>query len=512
MNNRFREIFWYNRLRRILTSVLVLALLTGAGIGAYVVYTPDLHCAEGVDRPEKGAECIGVSGDGYDFGVPALRRVAQAVARENRTLKSGEYATVALLLPLTSTDSGTATKVINEVQGAFLEQYSANHENNDQVPKIRLVLANSGRGSEQWSSAVDRIKSMTGAPDNLRAVSGIAISSPSTKAAVKALTAAHIPVIGTTITADDIANSAAGDPYPGLARVSPTNRDEARALAQFGKVDAKKAVIVQDTRSSDYYTSTLKTAFLALLKGAPYPPQIFTSPPDSTEEGTTSNTFRQITQIICETQADTVFFAGRHTQLRQFVNELGARACQERPFTILTGDEASYLGRDSKLDKNALTRKVTVRYASLSHPDAWTTGTPPKTGGSAADYKRFADLLAKAATPGVGPIGPSQLADGQAIVAYDALTLAVHGIRNATVKGRTLPDLTDVGTQWPQIKGTYNRIPGASGWICLDNHGNPYNKAVPIVQLTPEGTQRFVKIAWPEGKPPTQACLPPAVS
>ncbi|WP_329127834.1 ABC transporter substrate-binding protein [Streptomyces sp. NBC_01465] len=509
--NRFREIFWFTPLKRILTSALALVLLAAAGIGAYVVYTPDLHCAKGVDRPEKGAECIGVSGDGYDFGVPGLHAVAQAVARENKTLKSGTYATVALLLPLTSTDSGTATKVLNEVQGAFLEQYRANHNDNGQVPKIRLVLANSGRGSEQWSHAVDRLKSMTDAPDNLRAVSGIAISSPSTKAAVKELTASHIPVIGTTITADDIANSPSGDPYPGLARVSPTNLDEARALAQFGKVDAKRALLVQDTVTTDYYTSTLKAAFTTLLKGAPYAPNLFTSPPDSTEDGTTANTFDQMKFLICDTRADTIFFAGRHTQLRQFINALGARGCQERAFTILTGDEASYLGRDTKLDKSALAKKITVRYASLAHPDAWTTGTPPKTGGSAADYKTFAALLAKAAGDDVGPIGPSQLADGQAIVAYDAMTLAVHGIRKATVKGKTLPELADVGTQWTLVKGQL-RVFGASGWICLDNHGNPYNKAVPIVELTPQGTQRFVKIAWPEGKPPTQACLPPAVS
>lgn len=54
MSNRFREFFWYTGLRRILTSAVVLVLLAGAGIAAYALYTPDLHCAKGVDRPEKG--------------------------------------------------------------------------------------------------------------------------------------------------------------------------------------------------------------------------------------------------------------------------------------------------------------------------------------------------------------------------------------------------------------------------------------------------------------------------
>ena len=82
MRSRFRQIFWYTRLRRILTSLLALALLTGAGIGAYALYTPDLHCDEGVAQPEQGAECIGVSAGGYDFGIDGLREVTQAVGRE----------------------------------------------------------------------------------------------------------------------------------------------------------------------------------------------------------------------------------------------------------------------------------------------------------------------------------------------------------------------------------------------------------------------------------------------
>lgn len=51
---------------------------------------------------------------------------------------------------------------------------------------------------------------------------------------------------------------------------------------------------------------------------------------------------------------------------------------------------------------------------------------------------------------------------------------------------------------------------GASGWICLDAHGNPYDKAVPIVELTPDSHARFVRLAWPEGKPPAAECLPPS--
>ncbi|MFI6729174.1 ABC transporter substrate-binding protein [Streptomyces atratus] len=518
MRNPLRYRVWYTARQKVVTTVVVGALVVTSGwYGIGRLTAPeDRSCAKGVERPQGSDECIGVSGDGYDFGRPKLTEVAAAIARENNTLKPGRYATVALLLPLTSTDEAMQTKMQRELQGAFAEQYRANHLSNEQVPGIRLVLANTGKNNLLWQPTVDRLKKMTGAPEHLRAVSGVATSSTQVRSAVKELTAAHIAVVGTTITADDIANGPGGDPFPGLARVSPTNRDEARALAHFGKVKADKALLVQDTRTGDHYTDTLRAAFTSLVKGTQYEPQLFTSRKDPNDEGTTANTFQQITHLICDTDADTVFFAGRHTQLRQFINALGARGCQSRPFTILTGDEGSYLGNDKKLDRGALRRKVTVRYASLAHPDAWVAAKEQggaATGGSPADYRSFLDLLATVAKKPVGPIGPTghqELTDGQVIIAHDAMSLAVHGIRQATPVGKQLPQPADVGEQWPRVKGSL-RVSGASGWICLDNHGNPYNKAVPVVELAPEDArQRFVAIAWPERTAPDSKCLPPS--
>ncbi|HET6856053.1 MAG TPA: hypothetical protein VFH94_03025 [Streptomyces sp.] len=516
MRNRLRYHVWYSTRQRITTSALVAVLLTGGALIAVDQANDpeDRSCAPGVERPMGSEECVGVSGDGFDFAVPELKEVIAAIDRENDTLEKDSYATVALMLPFTSTDKGMRTKILHETQGAYLQQYRANHESNGEQPKIRLVLANTGKNNAHWEPTVERLGAMTDAPDRLRAVSGVATSSTPVKKAVAELTARKgIAVVGTTITADDIANGIKGkDPFPGLARVSPTNRDEARALADFGKVKPAKALLVQDTVTGDYYTDTLRAAFAGLLKGAPYEPQLFTSPDDPTEEGTTPNTFRQITHLICDTRADTVYFAGRHTQLRQFINALGARGCQERAFTVLTGDEGSYLGGDKKLNRSALSSKVTVRYAALAHPDAWADASKaPKTGGSPAAYENFTDLLARAGKPGgIGPIGATSLNDGQAIVAYDALALAVHGIRQATGEGGELvPEPAEVAGQWPRVKGSL-RVEGASGWICLDNHGNPHNKAVSIVQLAPDGSQRFVEVAWPEGEPPSETCLPPS--
>ncbi|MEV0170984.1 hypothetical protein AB0I00_07630 [Streptomyces sp. NPDC050803] len=505
-----REDVWEIPLRRYLALLVTGALVAGMFFGVRALAQDDRSCAPGVVRPEGSDECVGVSTTDYAFDRPQLREVVRAIDRENRSLKPGGYVTVALLEPFTATDPDNLGDVLHEMQGAYLAQYRANHESNGQLPAIRLVLANPGATGAHWEHTVDQLERMTKGPDRLRAVTGVGLSTENNKRAVKELTRRGIPVVGTSITADDLANGQDGkDPFPGLARVSPTNTDEARALASFAKVTAGKALLVYD-KPGDPYTRTLQESFAKLIEGSPYEPQPFTPPADRSKEGTTANTFRQITHLVCDTapETDTILFAGRHTQLRQFINALGGRGCQDRKFTLLTGDEASYLTGDKDLDRSALTHNLSVRYTALAHPDAWPQDAA-KTGGSAADAHDLAALLATGDRKPVGPIGQVSLQDGQLIIAYDAMRLAVNGIREATPDGRTAPPLADVGLQWPQVKGSL-RVNGASGWICLDVHGNPYDKAVPVVELTPEGRARFVKIAWPEGKPPGKECLPPS--
>ncbi|MFG2356753.1 ABC transporter substrate-binding protein [Streptomyces sp. NPDC048521] len=505
-----REGVWEIPLRRYLALLVAAALVTGLVFAVRTLTDEDRSCAPGVSRPEGSEECVGVATGPYDFGQAQLREVVRAIGRENDRLEPGGSVTVALMLPYTSTSPTSLNDIQHQLQGAYLAQYQANHDSNGEAPQIRLVLANPGATGGHWRQTVDQLTRMTTSADRLRAVAGVGQSTDANKKAVKELTRRHVPVIGSSITADDLANGQRGkDPYPGLARVSPTNTDEARALASFAKVSAGKALLVYD-KPGDPYTRTLQESFAALIKGSPYEPQPFTPPADRSAEGTTANTFRQITHLVCDTsrETDTILFAGRHTQLRQFINALGGRGCQDRTFTVLTGDEASYLTHEKDLDRAALRHNLSVRYTSLAHPDAWTKN-PVRTGGSAADFTALQKLVTAAGRGPMGPIGSVALDDGQLIIGYDTLRLAVHGIREAVPGGGSVPSLADVGLQWPQVKGSL-RVDGASGWICLDVHGNPYDKAVPIVELTPQGGSSFVRIAWPEGKPPGKECLPPS--
>lgn len=501
-----REHVWEIRFRRYVALTAVLALVAlGLWAGTALPWR-DRSCAAGVARPEGSDECVGVATGRYAFGQKRFDGIVGAIDAENRELGESPYVTVAVLEPFTSPSPDDQGDTLHELQGAYLAQRRANDA--PDTPRIRLVLANTGAEGAYWQRTVDQLAGMTGPPHLLRAVTGIGSSTDANKAAVRALTARGVPVVGTAITADDLANGRPGakdqEPFPGLARVAPTNTDLARALTSFARVPPQRAYLVYD-KPGDPYTRTLQSSFEELVRGSRYAPATFTPPADRTREGLTANTFRQIAYTLCGTRrtTDTVLFAGRRTQLRQFVNALGEH-CGDRSFTVLTGDEGSYLTHDAELESSALDT-VTVRYTALAHPDAWTGRDAPARGGSPAAARKLHEAVA--GDPEL--FGAEALKDGQLTVAYDAMVVAARGIREATPEGSRTPPLDQVRNQWPHLNGPRLRVNGASGWICLDNHGNPYDKAVAVVELTQRRDGRFLAVAWPEGRPPDEECVPP---
>nr|BEK63230.1 ABC transporter substrate-binding protein [Kitasatospora purpeofusca] len=495
-------------LNRALVILLAVAVLGTAGYFGYGVWTDD-SCATGVSKV--GKECVGVTDGSYVFNDD-LGPVTARIKEENDSVAGKNPVTLALMIPLVSDQQAERREMVEQVQGAYLAQYRANRESGKQPP-IRLVLANPGREYGQWQRVSDQLaKAAADGKQNLRAVTGINISIANSEAAVHYLTAEkHIPVVAGPMTADDIANSKA-DPrhYPGLARIAPSNSDQAAALAAYGAgIKPADTLVVEDTRENDNYLATLRATFAKLTKGAPNAPETFESPKDFTEEGNLGNTFDQMVPDICSSAATTLFFAGRPVQLRLFLVALGDRKCN-KPYTVITGSHASTLMVDQKFESkwDALTKSagITVRYTALAHPDSWGEASTEGPGGSKAPTAELAGLLRADDTKQPDRIGPADRRDGRIIITYDAVTTAVAGIRKDVGGSVVMPSLDDVTQSWRRLHGG-NRVDGASGWICLDQFGNPYNKAVPIVHL--DATVRGAvldTVAWPLGRAPDGNC------
>ena len=381
-----------------------------------------------------------------------------------------------------------------EVQGAYFAQYRANHKANGRAPAIRMVLANPGLGGGHWRMVADRLAGTAASPEHrLRAVFGFDTGLPTTERSIDCLTnAKKIPVVGGALTADDIANTPQHPhAYEGLVRVNLSNTDQAAALAHADRgVGVRQTVLVEDARTA----------------GASLAPEQFRSPLDISTEGMTSNDFRQIVPNICQSPAKEIYFAGRPVQLRQFLNELGNRGCRARSYTVITGPAANALPLDADLDWNTLRHGGTLEVTASSHPDAWTGPNAPATGGSAEAFRTLKELMNRQVT---GPVGPVDLTDSRAIITYDSASTAIEGIRDEAVQGHTVPSTDEVRNAWLRLHGTH-RVEGAGGWICLDNQGNPYGKAVAVVRLDPTThTDHFVTLSWPTGRPPNGSCTAP---
>lgn len=502
----------YNPRRQTLTITAIAIVAAAVPFGTLKLIDVSNQCPAGYYR---GAlhECTGISDGSYDF-IPLLHNVDQAILRENQNAlgqadrEHDQVATVALLLPLTSQDAGMQAEIMHEVQGAYVAQYRANHDANGLKPLIRLVLANPGANSAEYQPVVQDLQAMEDAPDNLLAVAGISVSTSTTKAEVKWLTDHRVPVVGGAITADDIANTPASNPYqfPGFARAEPTNDQEAQALARFGNVNPAQAVVVQDSRADDDYITTLAKRFDA---DSAYQPFTFQSATDESRTGITANTFAYVTvPEICSLQKakhiNWIYYAGRQVQLRLFINALAA-GCPGGEFTVLTGSAGSHLTSDKSLNTAAFHHGITLEYAAIASPRLWQGKDPGADGKSATGWADFAQTIQDDSGTRPGEIGPVSLADGQSIINYDAVLTAIDGIRALTNAGNPLPTPKQVGDGWGNLAGP-NSVPGASGRLCLDNAGNPYDKPVPIVTY---GNSTAIALAWPTGRPPEYPCIVP---
>ncbi|MEU2267188.1 amino acid ABC transporter substrate-binding protein [Streptomyces olindensis] len=538
------------RWKKILYSVLGAVVAVAAiAFTTSLVRRPDT-CADGVERIE--GECVGVNGDGYDFGTPEIAPVARAIARENRRIEKQPHVTVAMMLPLQSDREALRRQMRSDLQGAYLGQRQAN-AGEGEPPKIRLVLANPGQDYGRQAKVVDTLLRMAASPeDRLRAVTGFNLSLAATEAAVARLTENRIPVLAARISGDRIANKDQEDGmaelrFPGLARILPTNNDAAQALAGFNGERGRqnlKTVLVYDKRP-DGYNESLARAFSRIREKGPAGPAAMSfESPSIDEAGSTGNQFTQTANNICDSEADTVYFAGRTLHLRIFALKLAEVGCEGRHYTIVSGSDAASLRQDmterdwAKLRGDDGRAKVTVQYAAPAHPAAWTTElaawskkwraahnnrepaerdlpqylTEPR---AALDALRRQIIAAEA--EGVDLGGTPNLEDSRTMLVHDGLLTigkALHQAQQGAPE-TTVPSREDVGRQWSLLHSRH-RVAGTSGLICLTTGGNAYDKPVSIVELDPgtkgSGTLKFVGLGWPTGRPQPKNCVIPSTT
>ncbi|WP_133901429.1 hypothetical protein [Actinophytocola oryzae] len=456
------------RKRRSLRKVTIAAATAVALVAAVVVVTVMWSsCGDGV--AERGGECVGVTDGSYVFD-DRLAAVEGRIHAENERVDGEDHVTLALLTPMIPSATGSSTweRIRAQLEGAHAAQLNANEEN---WPKIRLVLAHPGSDQQEWRRVVDQLTEMTDGPEHLVGVLGLVPSSRTTQRVMRALAAVDLPMVATLVTATGINESK----VQGFTRVSPTTRDQVTVLSDYlGTATPRKAMLVFDSDEENLFVSALRDDFMTI---APTRANLtITVESQYDTEASLPAQLKAIMGDLCGDGApDTILYAARAELFDELVVNVRKRNCvRNRVITVISGSDASVLRTREDLRPNSQDRDAdtVILYTPLVDPDALRQDGVVEFEQLTAQFEDLA-------------FGTADLADGWAVITHDGVLAATEAIDRAGAgsDGR-LPSRTDVRFELGRTDRDRNQVRGAGGTFTMDPAtGNVVGRRLPVVEV-----------------------------
>ncbi|GGK43361.1 hypothetical protein GCM10010124_40150 [Pilimelia terevasa] len=372
--------------------------------------------AETVPPPGRSTEDI--EGDNRDL-TDVLRKIT---ANNDRILRHEErarrYVTVVYLSAINIAGNGDDRRsTVEELRGLLIKQ-----DQSLNARPVRILFANTGDQATYAPYAADRIVAAKDA-ERIVAVVGLGISLQPALDARNRLTEAGIPVIGTLVSASAFVEGASGLYH----QVGPTNTRIAEAVTyrllvmantpavagkqQSGQPPRKKDVlVVYRAEAADLYSRDLAEKVQAAIQTAAMDGDFKLEPhPQEYQDDQAAAAGEK----ACE--ADLVFFGGRNNQFPAFLKGMKNAGCGAKQ--VVAGDSIarSVLDNDLQDYKNHV-----VEYVSTGTMLARRAGCQDDSTRFSAQYRDLFRKMVDAAQ------ACKRLNDGQAMLAYDALTLIVE--------------------------------------------------------------------------------------
>ncbi|WP_258563095.1 ABC transporter substrate-binding protein [Streptomyces phytophilus] len=525
------------RAEKAILAVLALAAITAGAVLLVLRLGGGDPCGDGLAETANGQECVGVAdataespafepgADGPDERIADLVR---KVAEENRRVQDlweGQegpnrkpYVQVALMLPFNSSKSSAMTPEVVEhsLAGVLTAQI---HANENSGVNYQLLLTNIGRHLSEWEPAVDTLARLTTAKEPvdedtpLVGAVGLPNSEQDTQDLADALSAADVPVVSGVLSSPEISADK-------LFKSAPSNRESVAALAGYldERPGAKSGYLVWDMREEDNYVTNTRENMRDV-----FGEQYRLENRNSSFIGSQGDDYRGAPQRfspaargICRLEADTVFYAGRDSDLPHLITQLSAEAeCDDfdaeiRILRVATGLPDGLMGEQVHEDM-AEARVVTVG-ASATDAPSWRAGD-----GSGERFATFAKGFAE-----VSGLPGEALNDGYAIMHHDAFLVVTRATETALDdmpssdegEAERLPSPLDVYNTITNMKvvagadSCQDCISGASGQFGFDVEKDnwPVCKPVPIIEYPrPEGADRprlYRTFQGPDGRCP----------
>lgn len=467
----------------------------------------------GIRRRDGSTELTGLS-DGTEacsFVVPGgggpgeadgpveqgVREVELEIAAANRDViarADGQYEAVVYMAPLTLPEGEAESSgytSLRELRGVALAQRTANglaRDDRNQRPLV-VLLASPGdkfaHGPEVAEEIVERAEG--GGPDGevIVGVVGISQSREASREAIGILQRASLPVIGGTLTGDEMVGSS--DFY---YQVAPNNDRAARVMVEFalryplvgagGGAGARNAVIVTD--HSDEYSDDLADDIHQhfsrpghrVVRSYSYAAEDDDQPLPQRpgQDVVPVESFERLADNLCreiDPARDVVFYTSRPQQFAGLVNALdGEPGCEGERIALVGGDTVSRLLQGPGVDLARYDHFLDLYYVAFGAPDLPMSGSETDwfVAAYAEDYDE-ADITSDISEPALN---------------YDALLMVQRAV-NQVSQGGSAPEADLVASE---LRNGEVAFDGATGHIDvngdLDTSRVPRDKPVLVVE------------------------------
>jgi eukaryotic-like serine/threonine-protein kinase len=392
-----------------------------------------------------------------------------------RVLTSGKpYITIIAATMLTG-NSDLINVGHESLQGIYVTQkeYNANNAALLNGTRVRVLIANMGSKSEYATSVANQIVTAAKSDKTIVGVTGLPYSSYAQNA-IGVLSQAQIPMVSGTASSDALTGIS---PY--FFRVAPSDTSQSGVGAKYAlqQLKAKNVVVFED--QSDSYSQSLAHGFT----------QQFTASGGNIvgtvnyTVGNSQSVQSALQQALALSPApDLIYFAGYSNDVSIILEELPKNS--KFPNLQVLGGDALY---NLTYPQSARAGFNRLRFTAFAYPDEWSVlGQGSK---QPAFYGDFSKTYDPNNTHKPGTYGFTRAAYN-VVLSYDAMLSLLAASKNLIASGKTTFGPTDVQQALTQITGA-KAIQGASGQISFGSDGNPVDKAVLILYVSPEG---FIKM------------------
>jgi ABC-type branched-subunit amino acid transport system substrate-binding protein len=392
---------------------------------------------------------------------------AQIYLEDQQVLaESSFHITIVVATMLTGSDADAVGVGFDDLQGAYVAQKMYNDQALLNGIGVVLLLANAGSDAANAPTVARQIVQAAQADPTIVGVMGWPYSSyVSNTFAI--FQAAHLPMVSQTASSDLLTGIS---PY--FFRVCPTNKSEAVAGANYARTTMGVENLILFTDPYNAYTSSLAADFAGQFQAAG-------GTILQTQKYTVGDSASVLTALkaalLTQVVPDAIYFAGYSDDLSVLMTYLAQKHVW--PHVQIIGGDALYQIHGYASSSAPVWNRV--HFTAFAYPNTWSVlGLSAREPAFFNDYTNdFDPRQAHPQTYGWN------LADNDVMLSYDATLALLNAVKDV---GKTQVAASDVEVALQHLNGP-RAIQGVSGQIALGASGDPVNKAVVFLNVSPQG-------------------------